>query len=647
MATMPVGYYNRHNPAKKYERHLFTAGSILQSPELNEIQDYPLNRIQRIGDAIFKDGDVINDARISVNATSGYVRATAGSIYISGAVRDISARNFTIPVSGNVSVGVFLVESVVTALQDPALLDPSPGRAYQQPGASRLKVEIKWGYESEALSPDFFAVYEVSDGVVSAKETPPELSSVTQAVAQYDRDSAGDGYVVSGLNVTKLNDSNGNQVYSVASGRARVRGYAMNFSASTRITFDPKPDLNFVDSEPQLSTTTSAQRVDLDYTPVANITGVRITKQKTLTMTHGAYYGAQDQIEDEAVLLIVSVTQGGTTYTQGVDYRLTSGKVDWSLTGEEPAPGSTYTLVYQAITVVTPTSVDATGCTVTGAVVGSLILVSYNQYVPRIDSLVITEDGEIEHIKGIASPYSPQPPNTPAGKLHIAHIYQTWTSARRVVNDGVRVVPMDEIVSLRERIDYALMLIAQQRLESDINTREAGAKKGLFTDPFIDDSQRDQGIAQTAAIFDGEMMLPVNGSVRNLDPSTGMIRLNRASGNPVYTYLAQNARSGGMDINPYDSFALIPAEVELVPSIDRWVDVITTWASPITQTFVVGSGSRSNSVTTTTTNLLSTRTIPASEIRQIDVEFSIAGFRPGEALSSVTFDGVAVTPTAI
>jgi hypothetical protein len=645
MAQMPVGYFNRYTPTKHYEKHLFTAGSAIQSAEFNEIQEYSLNRIQRIGDALFKDGDVIKNAVISVNASSGYVRAQAGLIYIDGAVRDVAARNFTIPTVGDVSVGVYIVETVVTALEDPSLRDPATGtRNYQQPGASRLKIEIQWGYEGEMAS-DFFAVYEIGDGVLKAKVAPPEMDSVTQAIARYDRDSAGDGYIVSGLNVSKLNDSGSDQVYSVASGMARVRGYAMEFSTATRLTFDPDPDLNFVDSEPQTSTTAGAQRVNLDYTPVAEITGVRITKQKTVTMTHGAYSGALDQIEDEAVLLIVSVTQGGTTYTQGADYRLTSGKVDWSLTGLEPAPGSTYTVVYQAITLVTPTDVDSTGCTVTGAVTGSLILVSYNQYLPRIDAVVINADGEIEHLKGVSSAYNPQPPRIPASKLQLAHIIQTWTSSRRVVNNGVRVVPMNEIADLRDRIDYALSLIAQQRLESDINTREAGAKKGLFTEPFIDDSQRDQGLSQTAAIFDGEMTLPITGSIADLNPGTGIIRLNKAPGSTAY--IAQNARSSGMDINPYDAFALLPAEVTLSPSIDRWTDVVTVWASPLTRALTLGSGWQAIFGTATTTNLLSTRTIPASELRQIDVQFTLSGFRPGEELSSVSFDGVTVTPTAI
>lgn len=652
MAQMPYGYYNRFNESKKYEKHLFTAGSGLQSAELNEIQEYSLSRIRNLGNALFKDGDIISDARVVLNQTSGLAQAQAGQVYVGGAVRSIPARNFTISVSGEVTIGIFLIETVVTSLEDGSLRDPAAGtRNYQEPGASRLKIDAKWGHSEENISSEFFPVYEAENGVLKAKEAPPNMDSVTQAIARYDRDSAGSGYIVSGLSVTKLNDSaDGKQNYSMAAGRARVRGLAMEFRTAVRLNIDPTPELNFVDSEPQVSTTTGRQRVDLDYYPVANVTQVRITAQKTVTMTHGAYSGAIDQIEDESVLQIMSVTQGGTTYVQGTDYKLTNGKVDWSLNGAEPSPGSTYTLVYQAITSVNPDSVDATGCYVSGAVVNSLILVSYNQKLPRIDRVAITDEGEVEYIKGVSSAYNPTSPMVPENMLPIATIVQTWDSKRRVVNDGIRVVPMNEIVELRERIDHAFSLIAQQRLESNINIRESGAKKGLFTDPFIDDSQRDAGIPQSAAIFDGEMSLAVYGGIAFIDTRSGknVTHVPRVS-EPVI--LQQTARTGVMKVNPYMAFSPLPANVTLTPSVDRWVDVKTSWSSPVTKTLVVGFFSlglieRVDSVSVNN-NLLSSRVTVLSELRQIDVRFEIEGFGPGETLSSVTFDGIPVTATAI
>jgi hypothetical protein len=638
MTTMPSGYYDRTDDSKNYEKHLFTAGQGLSSAELNEIQQYPTSRIRGIGDAIFKDGDIIRDARVVVNENTGAVIAESGAVYVRGAVRGVPARNFVVSTSGLVTVGIFLVESVVTALEDPALRDPAAGtRNYQEPGSARLKVEPTWGFSGE-FDADFFPVYDIENGVLRAKSAPPNLDAVTQALARYDRDSSGGTYVVAGMSVQKLDDTDGGfQVYSIAEGAARVRGFGVEFTTSRRLSVDPTPDLRYIDAEPHASQSVAAQTIALDRYPVANVTQVRITAQKTVTMTHGAYSGAQDALPDSSVLSIISVSQGGTTYVNGTDYKLTSGKVDWSLTGAEPATGSTYSVTYQYITTVTPNAVTTTSITVTGAVVGSLVLVSYNQNLPRLDRICISEDGQIAFIKGVSADYNPILPDVPENMLSLATVKQTWDALRTVIQDGVRVVPMDQLVRMSSRIDYVMSLVAQQRLESDINLREAGAKKGLFTDPFIDDSQRDQGIAQTGSIFGGELQLPVSGSIQYVDNRgpNGVSFLNKTEVSSVQ----QVARTGSMLVNPYMAFGVMPAQVTLNPSIDRWTDITTVWASAVTQVAWSGAG--------TVDQLLSSNATLQSNLRQIYVEFSCGGFGPGETLMGVTFDGLSITPVAL
>lgn len=649
MPTMPSGYYDRTNESLNYEKHLFVAGAGLQSAELNEVQDYPLSRIKGVGDAIFKDGDIIRDARVVVNASTGAVIAESGAVYVRGAVRGVPSRNFTISISGVVTIGIFLIETVITALEDPLLRDPAAGtRNYQEPGASRLRVEPRWGYSGQ-FDADFYPVYEVENGVLKAKEAPPNLDSVTQSIARYDRDSAGGSYVVSGMAVQKLDDTNGFQVYSVAEGKARVRGYGIEFTTSRRISIDPTPDLRYIDAEPHASSTAGSQTITLDRYPIANVTTVRITSQKTVTMTHGAYSGAQDALPDTSILSIISVSQGGTTYINGTDYKLTSGKVDWSLSGAEPATGSTYSVTYQYITTITPSAITTSTITVTGAVVGTLVLVSYNQNLPRLDRICVTENGDLAYIKGVSADYNPRSPDVPSNMLAIATVKQTWDASRTVTQDGVRVVPMNELVAMSNRIDYVLSLVAQQRLESSINLREAGAKKSLFTDPFLDDSQRDQGIAQTGAIFSGELQLPVSGNIFACDNrgASGVSFLDKIE----VASVQQLARTGSMLVNPYLAFGVMPANVTLSPSIDRWADIVTNWQSAVTQSVVVafysiGLLTRVDSVSVNNT-LINSSVQLQSNLRQIYVEFSVSGFGPNETLTGVTFDGLSVTPVAL
>lgn len=640
----PDNYFTRFDPNKEYEQHMFIAGRGLQSAELNEIQQRAAFHTKSIADALFKDGDIIRDGQISIEALTGITKCGSGAIYLQGAVRGVAPATFTLPLTGTVSVGVRLITSVVTAAEDPALRDPASGaRNYDEEGAERQKVHAEWGWSGDGGAGNFFPVYQIVDGIQGSKEAPPNLDSVTQALARYDRDSAGGSYVVSGLSLTMLPDVSGQQFYSLAEGRARVFGYGVDIQTARRIAYGAAPDLKTILNEPHVSATLASQRVLFDRAPGTNVSNVTIQQEKTVTLTHGVFTGAQDPLPDTSVLLIVEVKQGGTTYVNGVDYKLTAGKVDWSLTGAEPAPGSTYTCKYQFLATVTPTGLDLKGFSVVGAVPGSLILVSYSQMLPRIDRLCLNKDGNPVWIAGVSAEFYPQMPTLPDDLLPLASMRQTWDENRRVINDGVRVVPMPVLASIDSRFDFMMQLIAQQRLESNIHTRESGAKLGLFTDPFLDDSQRDAGTAQTAAIVRGELILPIDATIATVDADIA-VATTCLYGTAIE--LSQPRRTGDMKINPYMAFAPVPAGLALTPAVDRWTVVgATQWASPTTARFVVGTGDQSSISSRTASVFLGTTYTAIEQLRSIPVAFRISGFGAGEILSSVTFDGLTVSAT--
>lgn len=661
---MITGHYDRFDPSKEFESHLFRAGYVLQSAELNEIQSSFNHRMKGIGDALFKDGDVIRDALVIIDGNTGIARCESGAVYLKGAVRGVPPATLTVPTVGIVAIGVYLRTTAVTELDDPSLRDPaSLTRNYQEPGAGRMRVSAAWGYSGDLQAGDFFPVYTVEDGFLRAKEAPPNLDSFNQALARYDRDSAGGTYVVSGLGVQRMADlPTGEQVYTVSEGRARVGGFGVELATSRRLIYPLAADQRLINSEPHVSSTAGAQRVNVDRAPIGSLVEVTITAEKTETLTHGGFVGAQDLLPDTSVLQILEVKQGGTTYVPNVDYKLTAGKVDWSLSGAEPSPGSTYTVKYQCLTPVTPTAVDETGFTVTGAVVGSLVLVTYNQKLPRIDRLVMTPDGAFVWLNGVAADFNPQPPVVAPDLLLLATVYQAWGADTYVVNDSIRVVPMTDLAAINGRLDYMLGLIAQQRLESSANMKEAGQKKGLFVDPLLDDSMRDAGTTQTGAIVGGELTLPVALDSVNQMPADVAGETSLAF--TLSASLQQLARTGSMKINPYMAFDPLPAVVKLTPAVDRWTETVTNWASPVTEQFIVdnrimdawhlrvfGSGfERFPSAITRSaaqTQTVSQTTARIENLRQIEVKFSISGFGPGETLSAVTFDGITVTPTAL
>lgn len=669
MPEMPAGYYDRSDPAKNYDEHLFRAGFVLQSSELNEIQKASSSRLKGVADALFKDGDIIRDCVCTVDDSTGDVACSDGAVYLRGAVRGVPSSTFTIAVTGTVVIGIYLVDTVVDENVDTSLKDPAVGmRNYQQAGAARLKVEPVWGYDGDGNTGDFFPMYVADNAVLRPKAPPPTVDAVARAIARYDKDSTGGSYVISGMMVKALADSGSDQVYSVSDGSARVNGSGVEFSTSRRISFDPDIDLLFVDSEPHLSSGTSSQRVDVSFTPIANVTSIHITKERTVTLTHGAYSGASDALPDTSVLQIMSVSQGATTYVETSDYLLTSNSVDWSPGGAEPSTGSSYNVTYRYIASVSPDSVDDTGLYVTGAVTGTLILVSYNQKMPRFDRICMSDSGLLVWIKGVASNNNPLPPQIPSTMLGLCTIQQNWMGSRVVTNDSVRVVPMNDIAKLSSRIDYVLGLVAQQRLESNIHTRTTGIIKSIFTDPFIDDTLRNAGVSQNGAVFGGVLTLPIDlngdycdsrgaGAISSLPFTGGML-------------IEQTARTGSMKVNPYNAFSgeavpLVPASVVLDPSIDRWTVIDDVSASTrlmlnwwgradlagadsqirwgvgsqaVVWSNVSGAlisvGSRFSSVVS-----------PLEFIRVRSVDFTITGFIPGETLANMTFDGVAVTAT--
>lgn len=490
--------------------------------------------------------------------------------------------------------------------------------------------------------------------MLRVKETPPALDAVSTAIAAYDRDSAGGDYVIEGLRLIALQDTtDGRQQYTLTEGKARIGGAGVELPTARRLLYNPVPDLLQVQTEPHLLDGSGPWPLILDMQPVKNVHRVAITVEKTVTVTH-AYAGSRDLLPDSAVVELVEVTQGGTTYVKGTDFRLLSSQVDWSLAGAEPAAMSSYTVKYHYVHTFAVTdnadilldgagvtTVHSAGLSVVGAVPGTQALVTYDAMIPRVDRLCLRDDGTHEWVTGTASMWRPKPPPVPRGMLPLASVTQTWTLLRAVSADAVRVVPMSEINAINEKLVELSGMVAAQQLVQDMNLRESGHKKGFFVDPFLGDTQRDQGIVQTAAIVGGELTLPVLGEA---DHAPGDISKPESLPFTLVPVLAQLARSGSMKVNPYMAFDPIPAQVTLTPPVDRWVQTKSLWTSEITRRLVQGSGNTSRTTTSTSNELVSEQRTALEFLRQIDVTFKAEGFGPKERLLELTFDGVVVEP---
>ena len=644
--------YNRFDSAKKYTKALFRSPQHLQAAELNEIQDFAGHAIKGIGDALFKSGDVISGCTCVIDADTGSVTVEAGKIYLNGLVRDVHEGNLEIPTDVTVKIGVYFKERTITELEDPTLRDPSVGTTnYQNPGAARLQYTMTWGYQlAETSNEDselgeFYTVYNVENGVLVQKALAPQMDSVSTALARYDNESNG-SYVVNGMEVTCLSADSDQQIFSVNEGKAHVNGEEVGLTYSLRSVFQNECDIQTVESDPYVFEPDALgnMTINLNYAPIAEVNTVDITAERTVTLTHGNYSGALDPIPSTSVLEIMKVKQGTTIYVKGTDYKLTAGQVDWSLSGAEPAPGSSYEITYRHRTRITPTNVTDTSIDISGAVDGSTVLITYTWKMPRYDLLTIDSEGIIRRVKGLAHPWSPSVPKAPNGQLILARIYQTWESDSMpiVTNNSVRVTTMADIEAMKSMINDLYYLVAQQNLKIDANASDPSTKKGVFVDPFYDDDMRDQGIAQTGAIINESLQLPVAITVLDFLKEEDLTLPYELE--PV---ISQETRTGYMKVNPYNAFDPIPADVTLKVNIDNWTEIQTQWLSPITQYYYNYNwwGWEHVYNTSTANTLVSSKTTNKQFMRRATQKFTVEGLKPGEKVSKILFNGVDITST--
>lgn len=177
-------------------------------------------------------------------------------------------------------------------------------------------------------------------------------------------------------------------------------------------------------------------------------------------------------------------------------------------------------------------------------------------------------------------------------------------------------------------------LIAQEQLKNDANARDPTAKKGIFVDPFFDDDMRDQGIAQTGAIVDNKLMLPITSEVNDFAKEQQVYMLPYT----LEAVISQELRTGSMKINPYNAFDPIPVDLTITLNVDHWTEVQTQWLSAITKTYYSSSGGGSSS----TNQLVNSSTKSIAYMRQQSPEFTVEGLKPSERISNIKFNGIEI-----
>ncbi|MEO0980017.1 MAG: DUF4815 domain-containing protein [Pseudomonadota bacterium] len=641
-----AGAFDRGPSALERIGLIFMAQRFMAPSDFNELQTLLLNKIQKVGDLVAADGDRRSGGEIIVEpddpATTATVRLAAGEIYLGGVILPVAARDFaSVPMSGDVSIGVRMVRSSITSEDDASLIALEPGtEAFGEAGTARELRTITWSLGDSGEDGDFAQVYLMRDGTVISQGPPPALTGVLQQLSVYDHDSNGH-YIVDGCRVSALGKDGADQVFSIAAGTANILGWKRIRNAALRMAIPENPDLETVDLELHtfVDSGDGSMTVTVNRPPIAGVIAANVTRQVTEVVTRLATPDGADPLGNSSVQEIVSVTQGATTFDPS-EYTLEGNTISWAPGGAEPAQASTYNVTYNYYQSVTPDEVtDTTVKLSSGAVDGKPLTLSYTSEVPRIDVIGLNQNGAAVYIEGVSARTRAIAPKPPTDILKVAEVHNDWLNVPVILNNGTRNYTYDE----QQRFFELLLTVVEQfdrsEMQRDIQARDTVDRDGTFTDLFRDNFFRDEGYAQNAAVNRGVLQLPVE--------LVAQIRL-AALHSLAFTeevVVFQRLESRPLRINPFANFRTLPGSLRLDPPTDVWTEHVTEFTSAVTQEILVSADTPPG---TTSFNEEVSETVSDAEVmRQTPINFTLEGFSANESLSLLSFAGVDVTPAGL
>ena len=446
-------YYDRYDKNKHWDYVSVLSGRPMQSAEFNEIQHIAEEKIKSLGEALYEHGTIIDGCELSFNSSTKKATLKAGRIFLDGIVYAVEAKTLTIN-NINVQIGIWKISSVLTEYSDNSLQDPAKNTPqYKMPGAYRVITQAQWGINTEAHEHSSFCPLYTIDENNSIKRLTNGKATYLSMLARYDKHAHGN-YVVEGIEAKALTNSNDVQTFSVSKGLSHINGYEVELNRSTTFTVNAMPDLAEVKDEPYsfMGDSSGKMKINVACTPVESVSRVRVTKERTVTLTHGSETNCTDVLPDDTVFEILEIKQGALVFVENTDFILSNDGLDWSLSGEEPTPGTKYSVKYHYRTNIQPDTFDENSITVSGLFENSLIEVSYFYKMPRKDIIVMYEDCSIGIIRGMSKQENPILPDIPEGAIAIAEVIQTWNGLPIVNNFKIKSVHVDTLVEILNKM---------------------------------------------------------------------------------------------------------------------------------------------------------------------------------------------------
>jgi len=582
----PSNYNNNFDESKNYCEMVFLNEKALAGNDANNFQSIVQTAIKKLSRTILKDGDLIEGGVPNINTVNGATTVSAGKIYVDGQILSFSdVTGLTIPTQ-ETELGVFLDKQVYGYAQDATLVDPSINLITSgQETQKRIKYILTWGWkrtDDVANSGNvgvFYPVHLISNRVLVLGSEAPGLSLVETSIANYDKDANGGLYVIEGLDVNFFNEDASNYAFSVRQGKARIEGFPIKRLTSEEFSFTKDPDTELVQNESKVQTVVSGEAtITTNNSPISSVSSVIAKFSKTESVTRGVTANTSDNVNENGIYQIDTVSQGATTYTQGVDYQLTLGQINWSLGGIEPAGGTSYNVTYRFTKSVGAVSGSITNTTFKIAnlpasggnlINGETCLVNYLYKLKRIDLLELTKKGLLQRVKGVPKRNNPQRPYGSTGNLPLAVILLDWINSPVVSMVAPKRIEIGELNLLRDQVIAQGIIIHELAQANQMNIIDPNSKYAVFVDNFMDNSQQDLGRTNTAKLCGGMLALPITQASYN--PTE--VNLNNRKVNTLpYTLVpivSQEKQTGQVKINAYNSFEELPRPITIYPLVNN------------------------------------------------------------------------------
>lgn len=401
----------------------------------------------------FEDGDKVTTPWHINSKDSGTPSAqervknytvTEGRVYLNGAVRLFDQQDFSIKGVGKEEIGLRLNEDVITAQDDPSLLDDTPNAVTRgEAGADRLHYSVVLTYNDASATP--FVVFQ--DNVINPRAVKPDYSNLEPILARrtYDQSGSFRSYGFEGHMKMNPDPEKGAQdptdasqiLMTIDAGQAYVKGYSVSTSQPTTLKFKIANDTTTSVNEGYQYDSSSSKPIELLNQPVKSVSGVTYTSQITDTQCSiPVGKGPNVTFTKDNVTYIHSIYDNSGThnasnpYTEGVDYTYTGNIIHWGLdqrgnrlpgNPQSPQQGQSFTVVYDC-SHNGIRDVDYKVVPLPGGKTGidfynmrssykptNQFLVSYSYFTARIDMIRITMD-QANPFKVI--PGTPAPLNT-------------------------------------------------------------------------------------------------------------------------------------------------------------------------------------------------------------------------------------------